>query len=84
MAVVDVYTLLTLPSSKAFSAFRTPDLGIDEDSRLDSHPRKIPRLAADSDSASASRSRTASSVNNGGASGKSTVVLKLQGASSEY
>ena len=83
MAAVDVYTLLSLPSSKAFSAFHSSDFGVEQDSRSDTPPRKIPRLADDSDTASASRSRAATTDGARTSEKAASVVLKLQGAPSE-
>ncbi|KIP07346.1 hypothetical protein PHLGIDRAFT_424347 [Phlebiopsis gigantea 11061_1 CR5-6] len=79
MAAVDVYTLLSLPASKAFSAFRTSDFPVDEAPRSASPPRKIARLAVDSDSASASRSRGAAAAAGPPAEGPASLVLRLQG-----
>ncbi|KAG1741864.1 Cullin family-domain-containing protein [Suillus paluster] len=54
--MTDVISLLTFPeTSKAFTAYRSTVVDIDD--RSASHPRKTPRLDADSDSGSASRSR---------------------------
>ncbi|KAG1730715.1 uncharacterized protein EDB91DRAFT_750937 [Suillus paluster] len=54
--MTDVISLLTFPeTSKAFTAYRSTVVDIDD--RSASHPHKTPRLDADSDSASASRSR---------------------------
>ncbi|OCH94183.1 Cullin-domain-containing protein [Obba rivulosa] len=55
--MTDVYTLFTLPqTSNAFTAFRST-VGSYSEPGSASPPRKIARLADDSDSASASRSR---------------------------
>lgn len=80
---IDVHTLLTLPSSKAFTSFRSSSHGAFEDTRSDSPPRKTPRLAADSDSASASRSRAGSANNDRANEGGGVVTLKLQGLPSK-
>ncbi|KAI0700482.1 Cullin-domain-containing protein [Cytidiella melzeri] len=77
---IDVHTLLTLPSSKAFSSFRLSSVGVVEQPRSNSPPRKTPRLAADSDSASASRSRLNDDNDAGAVESKGPIVLKLQGA----
>lgn len=54
--MTDVISLLTFPdTSKAFTAYRSTVTDVDD--RSASHPRKTPRLDADSDSGSASRSR---------------------------
>ncbi|KAG2753458.1 Cullin-domain-containing protein [Suillus brevipes Sb2] len=54
--MTDVISLLTFPeTSKAFTAYRSTVVDVDD--RSASHPRKTPRLDADSDSGSASRSR---------------------------
>lgn len=54
--MTDVINLLTFPdTSKAFTAYRSTVVDVDD--RSASHPRKTPRLDADSDSGSASRSR---------------------------
>ncbi|KAI0344167.1 Cullin-domain-containing protein [Trametopsis cervina] len=74
---VDVHTLLTLPSSKAFSSFRSSPFGAVE--RSDSPPRKTPRLEADSDSASASRSRLVDASNTASVGDTNTLALRLQG-----
>ena len=79
MSAVDVYTLLSLPASKAFSAFRTSDFPVDESSP----PRKIARLTVDSDSASASRSRGAAAAAGRPSEGSAPLVLRLQGNPSE-
>lgn len=81
---IDVHTILTLPSSKAFSSFNSAKLGIVEAPRSDSPPRKTPRLAADSDSASASRSRDSPANNARTNESSGSVVLKLQGLPSEF
>ncbi|KAG0701950.1 Cullin family-domain-containing protein [Suillus ampliporus] len=54
--MTDVISLLTFPkTSNAFTAYRSTVVDVDD--RSASHPRKTPRLDADSDSGSASRSR---------------------------
>lgn len=54
--MTDVISLLTFSdTSKAFTAYRSTVVDVDNQSA--SHPRKTPRLDADSDSGSASRSR---------------------------
>ncbi|KAG2129711.1 Cullin family-domain-containing protein [Suillus bovinus] len=55
--MTDVISLLTFPdTSKAFTAYRSTVVDVDNQA---SHPRKTPRLDADSDSGSASRARDA-------------------------
>lgn len=61
--MTDVINLLTFPdTSKAFTAYRSTVVDVDD--RSASHPRKTPRLDADSDSGSASRSRDAAKGKN--------------------
>ena len=77
---VDVLTLLSLPKSAAFSKFREGDRGNVAPSvptRSESPPRKTRRLAADSDSASASRSRAA--ANDRAGEKKGPIVITLHG-----
>ena len=85
---VDVYTLLSLPKSAAFSKFRGADIGstaaLKAPIRSDSPPRKVARLAVDSDSASASRSRAVAASDSGRAGEKksTSTVIKLAGTPS--
>ncbi|KAI0078540.1 Cullin-domain-containing protein [Panus rudis PR-1116 ss-1] len=75
--MTDVFTLLSLPTSEAFSKYKPLEDRELGKARSDSPgpPRKTPRLDADSDSASASRSRA-----QGGSGSSSRIVIPIVGS----
>lgn len=81
---IDVYTILTLPASRAFSSYSSTGAGVVEQPRSDSPARKIPRLTKDSDSASASRSRQLRDDGTRASESKGSIVLSLQGPPGLY
>lgn len=78
-----VHNLLTFPgsSSDAFAAYPALNISAQAKPSGSDHPRKTPRLADDLDSASASRSRAATTQTSSNDEQKSgPIVLKILGA----
>ncbi|THH31569.1 hypothetical protein EUX98_g2606 [Antrodiella citrinella] len=76
----DIFNLLTFPGSKAFEDYHPTEFSVITESRdtsSGSPPRKTPRLDADLDSASASRSRLVTDDKVGNASVKK-VAIRIQ------